>query len=128
MLMSVKFAVVCLRAPDPNALAPFYAEVLGLPPAAVSQEYPHFDLGGSYLVLRPGTPDQANAVHDRFPAVALAVDDLHAALHRLQAHAVELPWGVESNPRAQWVVFWDPAGNLIELVQFGAPQHTDPAS
>jgi hypothetical protein len=33
-------------------------------------------------------------------------------------HNVELPWGLESNPAGRWVMFHDPAGNLIELVQW----------
>jgi hypothetical protein len=28
-----------------------------------------------------------------------------------------LPWGIEANAQARWVMFSDSAGNLIELVQ-----------
>jgi hypothetical protein len=37
----------------------------------------------------------------------------------LQAHHVELPWGVEARAKDRWVMFHDPGGNLIEFVQFG---------
>ena len=50
--------------------------------------------------------------------MAFAVDDLEAAIARLQAHGVELPWGIENDEVSRWVMFHDPAGNLIELVQF----------
>ena len=29
-----------------------------------------------------------------------------------------MPWGVEGNSASRWMMFHDPAGNLIELVQF----------
>ena len=46
-----------------------------------------------------------------------AVDDLDGALDRLRANGIPMPWGVEADARARWVMFQDPAGNLIELVQ-----------
>jgi catechol-2,3-dioxygenase len=50
--------------------------------------------------------------------IAFAVADLSAAVERLQAHQVALPWGVESDEHSRWVMFHDPAGNLIELAEF----------
>ena len=32
-------------------------------------------------------------------------------------HYVDLPWGVEEDADSRWVMFRDPAGNLIELAQ-----------
>jgi hypothetical protein len=40
-------------------------------------------------------------------------------VERLTDHQVALPWGVEGGAGERWVMFHDPAGNLIELVQFG---------
>ena len=54
-----------------------------------------------------------------FPLLAFAVDDLASAVERLHAHGVELPWGVEEGAESQWAIFRDPAGNLVELVEFG---------
>jgi len=54
----------------------------------------------------------------RFPLVAFAMDDLDAAVDRLRAHQVELPWGIEEDADSRWLMFRDPAGNLIEVVQF----------
>jgi len=34
-------------------------------------------------------------------------------------HQVELSWGIEQDASTRWVMFHDPAGNLLELVQFG---------
>jgi predicted enzyme related to lactoylglutathione lyase len=50
--------------------------------------------------------------------IAFAVEDLDSAVERLNHHGVEMPWGVESDSNSRWVMFYDPGGNLIELVQF----------
>jgi predicted enzyme related to lactoylglutathione lyase len=49
--------------------------------------------------------------------VALSVPNLDAAVEKLQSHGVDLAWGVETNATGRWVMFHDPAGNLIELVE-----------
>ena len=54
----------------------------------------------------------------RFPAVAFSVPDLGTAMETLRANGVDLPWGVETNATTRWVMFRDPAGNLLELFEF----------
>jgi predicted enzyme related to lactoylglutathione lyase len=49
--------------------------------------------------------------------VVVPIPDLDTAIEALRVHGVDMPWGVESNPAGRWVLFHDPAGNLIELVQ-----------
>ena len=39
-------------------------------------------------------------------------------MKKLRTHGVDLPWGVESNASSRWVMFRDPEGNLIEMVEF----------
>ncbi|MFN2198333.1 MAG: VOC family protein [Anaerolineales bacterium] len=115
----VKLAVVSLRAPDVRAAALFYRDVLGLRLGGHHGPGPHFDLDGIHLLILPGQPDPAPAPDElRFPRLAFAVPDLEAAVARLRAHGVDLPWGVESSADGRWVMFYDPAGNLIELVSF----------
>jgi catechol 2,3-dioxygenase-like lactoylglutathione lyase family enzyme len=83
------------------------------------QHRPHFDLGGAYLVILKGRPvPPLDPVPARFPIVAFAVDDLDAAVEQLRAQHVDLPWGVEEDAGSRWVMFHDPAGNLIELAKF----------
>ncbi len=66
-----------------------------------------------------GTPAPAqNAEPDHFPLFALSVENLDEMVKRLEEHHVVLPWGVASSANERWVLFHDPAGNLIELVQF----------
>jgi hypothetical protein len=50
--------------------------------------------------------------------VAFSIPDLDKAVERLRLHSVDLPWGVETNATGRWVMFHDPAGNLVELVEF----------
>ena len=111
-------AILCLRMPDLEAGRVFYRDVLGL--AELPASFPHFDIGGVFLVLREGTAPPPPDEPDPFPQLALVVPDLEAALAGLVNAKVSLPWGVEDNGRDRWVRFYDPAGNLLELAQFGA--------
>ncbi|MDH4135738.1 MAG: VOC family protein [Anaerolineae bacterium] len=116
-------AVVSLWAEDVAAAAHFYRDVVGLQLLLHLAQHdkhklPHFDVSGTLLVILKGKPMPAqDAEPSPFPLMAFAVDDLDPAIERLRAHHVELPWGVEENADARWVMFYDPAGNLIELVQ-----------
>jgi hypothetical protein len=53
--------------------------------------------------------------------LAFAVNNLAEAIEHLESYNVELPWGVEAGATERWVKFYDPAGNLIEFVQFSKP-------
>jgi catechol-2,3-dioxygenase len=117
-----RLAVVALRAEDVHATALFYRDVLGLSLLPHHGQRPAFDLGhGACLVIVQGRPEGFEAGREtRFPAIAFAVHDLDAAVSHLQDHQVDLPWGVEAEAGSRWVQFLDPAGNLVELVQFSA--------
>jgi len=117
--MSPQLAVVSLWAEDVATTAHFYRDVIGLKLLMHDQHRPHFDLGGAYLVILQGRPlPPFDPVPARFPIIAFAADDLDAAVDHLRAHHVDLPWGVEEDSDSRWVMFHDPAGNLIELAQF----------
>lgn len=117
--MDPVLAVISLWAEDVHATANFYHEVLGLRTAPHHGHYPHFNLGGVNLVILKGRPCPAQeTIPSRFPLIAFSVSNLGDAIARLEANDVELPWGIEEDPNSQWVMFHDPAGNLIELVEF----------
>lgn len=119
--MKPRLAVVSLWAEDVPATAHFYRDVIGLSLQHHHGGRPHFDLHGIFLTILQGRPSPAqDADPQRFPVVAFAVDNLEAALARLRAHRVELPWGVERDEHSRWAMFHDPAGNLIELVEFAS--------
>jgi catechol 2,3-dioxygenase-like lactoylglutathione lyase family enzyme len=116
-----RLAVVTLWAEDVPAAAHFYRDVIGL--RLLPHHHngrPHFDVGGVYLTIVQGKPAPAPT---RFPFFAFAVDDLGAAVERLRAQHIELPWGIEEDTGSRWAMFHDPAGNLIEIAQFKADGH-----
>ena len=117
--MNARLAVVSLWAEDVPTTAHFYHDVLGLHLLPHHGGQPAFDLDGVYLTILKGKPRPAQDAEPlNFPLLALGVDDLDAAVALLHAHRVDLPWGVERGTRSRWVKFHDPAGNLIELVEF----------
>jgi predicted enzyme related to lactoylglutathione lyase len=119
--MAIKFAVIALWAEYVPACAHFYRDVLGLVLQPHHSARPHFEMNGVYLTILKGVPAPAqDAEPDRFPLFALSVDDLDVMLGRLAEQGVEMPSGIESDAGSRWVMFRDPAGNLIELVQFDA--------
>jgi catechol 2,3-dioxygenase-like lactoylglutathione lyase family enzyme len=118
--MSTKFAVIAVWAEDVAWCAHFYCDALGLNLLAHHELRPHFKVGDIYFIILKGKPAPAqNTDPERFPLFALSVDNLDEMVTRLGKHGVALPWGVEENESESWVMFQDPAGNLIELAQFG---------
>lgn len=115
-----RLAVVSLRAENVAQTAHFYRDVLGLQLAGHHGHMPDFNLNGTYLTIVKGrAAPKSDTLDPRFPRLAFEVTDLDEAVTRLRQHAVELPWGVEQRETTRWVMFYDPAGNLIELVEFG---------
>jgi len=116
--MNPRIAVVSLWAEDVLACAHFYRDVIGLKLLHHHGERPHFDLNGCILTIlkgRPVAPQDPEPA--RFPLFAIAITDLDGAVERLKMHGVPMPWGIEANAQNRWVMFYDPAGNLVELVQ-----------
>jgi catechol 2,3-dioxygenase-like lactoylglutathione lyase family enzyme len=119
--MMTRFAVVSLWADDLVKTAHFYRDALGLRLLPQHGEKIHFDVDGIYLVIQRGKPSPADSGTSRpFPLFALQVEDLDASVRTLENQQVALPWSVENDANSRWVMFYDPGGNLVELVQFNA--------
>jgi catechol 2,3-dioxygenase-like lactoylglutathione lyase family enzyme len=117
--MDKRFVVVSLWAEDVPKLVHFYRDVLGLGLKTHHGHQPHFDVSGVNLVILQGVPTPAQeALPPRFPLFALQVEDLDTEMSKLNKHGIELPWGVEGGPGSRYVMFHDPGGNLIELVEY----------
>jgi catechol-2,3-dioxygenase len=117
--MNIHIAVVSLWAENVPATTHFYRDVIGLsimPHHAGDRSY--FNLDGCTLTIVRGRPALPPDPEPRFPVVAFSIPDLDKAVERLRLHSVDLPWGVETNATGRWVMFHDPAGNLVELVEF----------
>jgi catechol 2,3-dioxygenase-like lactoylglutathione lyase family enzyme len=117
-LSTPHLAVVALWAPDDTKAAHFYRDVVGLKLLPYHGGRPHFDIGGTYLTIVRGTPRPAeDAMPARFPLIALRVRHLEEAVARLESAGVQMPWGIEGEAGSRWVMFKDPAGNLVEFVE-----------
>ena len=115
----MKLTMVNLKAKDVAQAAHFYRDIIGLEMAGHHGHMPDFDLNGTYLTIIQGEPVAKLAgASAQFPVLALEVEDLDKTIDRLRLHHVELPWGIEQSETSRWIKFYDPAGNLIELVQF----------
>ncbi len=115
---ATRIMVVTVWAKDVPAAVHFYRDVLGLSPRTDHATYPAFKIGEVSLIILKGRPrPPLEAEPERFPVFALAVDSLEPAVERLTDHGVPFPWGIEGHGDKRWVMFRDPAGNLIELIQ-----------
>jgi catechol 2,3-dioxygenase-like lactoylglutathione lyase family enzyme len=124
MSCGVEHLAVCtLPAADPPAAAAFYRDVIGLRPLPHHGHRPAFALGrGAFLVLVAAELPVQGQGEESFPALALAVTDLEAAVARLKAHDVEALSAIRGHGATRWVTFRDPAGNLLEFVHGMADQ------
>jgi catechol 2,3-dioxygenase-like lactoylglutathione lyase family enzyme len=111
--------VYSLWAQDVLTTVHFYRDVIGLDLIPHHGPHPAFGLGhGAHLVIGQGQCTLTrHPEHSPFPQIAFVVDDLDAFVARLEAHGIEMPRGIQEGPELRWVVFYDPAGNLIELAQ-----------
>lgn len=115
---SHKIYLTTLWAPDIEASTSFYQLAVGLSPLPHAAGHPHFQLGDAILAIQPGHPHPADDAHPAdFPLLAITVPDLDQSVARLQSFGVQLPFGIQSNPSQRWVKIYDPAGNLVELVE-----------
>lgn len=113
-----RIAVLTIWAEDVLAVLHFYRDVLGLAEYPDHGRHPALKLNGSSLVILSGTPHPAsNADPAQFPLFALAVDDLDQVVAHLRAHDIALSSDIQQHGAVRWIIFNDPAGNLIELVQ-----------
>ena len=88
MFTPKSIAVVSLWAEDVSQATHFYRDVLKLPALPHhGEQRPHFRVGETILTILEGTP-AVRQPNDPgyFPAFAIAVDDLDAALAQLQHH------------------------------------------
>jgi catechol 2,3-dioxygenase-like lactoylglutathione lyase family enzyme len=114
-----RIAIVTVWAENVTETAQFYRNMLELPLSTHHGTTPHFNLANAILVIQPGETRSREAYQEtHFPEFAILVDDLDEFIMRLEAHGIDLPWGVESRPGSRWIQFFDPAGNLIELVAY----------
>ena len=113
---------VYFNVPEMAPAVQFYRDVLGL---TVTDEDPHFtglDAGGVRVGLHwtggkpvPTVPHDAHGAHAG-ATITFRVADIAAAKDQLVANGVHI-LGSSNNPWGKIVVFKDPAGNILKLMQ-----------
>jgi catechol 2,3-dioxygenase-like lactoylglutathione lyase family enzyme len=118
-----KLIVVTLWAPDIIETVHFYRDVLGLDLLPHNEKQPIFSVGeGVHMMIRKGTPLPAEDATP-FPVAAFQVLNLDEAIEHLQAQGVKMAGEIVTNPSARYIMFRDPAGNLLEIAELFAGVH-----
>jgi catechol 2,3-dioxygenase-like lactoylglutathione lyase family enzyme len=118
-----KLFVVTLWAPDIPQILHFYRDVLGLDLLPHHEGQPAFTVGdGVHLTVRKGTPLPPQDATP-FQVIAFQVPDLDEAIHHLRAHGVKMEGEIVANPSIRYVMFRDPAGNLLEIAELHSWKH-----
>ncbi len=110
---------VCLWAEDVPELAAFYKDILELEEPIIDfAGRIRFKLDDAVFFILKGKPQAAKS-EEPFPLFALSIDDLDMAVVKLKTRNIKMPHGIEGSGRHRELQFYDPAGNLVELVQSG---------
>jgi predicted enzyme related to lactoylglutathione lyase len=112
--MAVTRIVSNLHAPDPAALARFYAEAFGLD-MPLDMGWITFLVGGSQQVEMHAATEGGSGTE--LPAISIGVDDLAATEAAVRAAGGEVVYGPVAEPWGLTRFFFrDPAGNLVNVV------------
>lgn len=96
----------------------FYRDVIGLELLPHHGSHPTLKIGDTHLAIIQCEEDTPKIPNEpRWPILAFTIPDLDAATDKLQAHDIELPWGIESSNQARYVMFHDPDGYLLEIAE-----------
>jgi catechol-2,3-dioxygenase len=112
----MQFESLTLCTPDPATLLPFYTEVLGLPGLVDDEGSLQVRAGTTRLIFRPG-PESRYHYAFNIPENQLAAAQVWLAARTAIAHNAQ---GKEifsfENWNAHALYFFDPAGNILELI------------
>ena len=113
--MGVTRIVANLNAPDPPALAQFYAEIFRLD-LELDMGWISFLGNASTQKIELHTASEGGSGTE-LPSISIGVDDLEATLAAVQAAGVQVVYGPKTE---DWGLrrffFRDPAGNLVNVV------------
>jgi catechol 2,3-dioxygenase-like lactoylglutathione lyase family enzyme len=121
----MKLSAVRICVDDLDEARVFYRDVLGLPLQfdGAASGYLVFDGGGVRVIVEPVFPDgsaEERVLVGRFVGVSFEVHDMREAYERLSGLGVRF---VAPPERQDWggtlATFFDPAGNQLQLVQYG---------
>ena len=116
--MKVNQLILNVTSEDPDRLAAFYAETVGLPKNPDVGERA-FTAGGTAFLIDGHSETKGAAKEPHRMLINFFVDDLAAEQGRLEGQGVKF---IRSAGREQWggviSTFLDPDGNYCQLIQF----------
>lgn len=111
---------------DLEAAAAFYGETLGLPRSVYIPERNYSEFETENVTLSVYDPEKMGMQHERNAnAVALHVDDVHAARKLLEDRGVKFHGDIIDTGVCHMAIFSDPDGNMLMLHRRYAPRQTD---
>jgi catechol 2,3-dioxygenase-like lactoylglutathione lyase family enzyme len=115
-------SAVIVTSPEPERLAGFYADALGVPlvPEQHDEDLPHWGatLGQLHFAIHhPADFPEHRASGAGSVVIAFAVEDLEGTVARLRRHGVEPLYPSRDLGWTRMTAVRDPDGNLVELTQ-----------
>lgn len=115
--------VVTIWAENIPEILHFYRDVIGLELLPHHGEQPVFVVGdGVHLLIRRGSLVPAQNA-ESFPLIAFEVENLDKAIEHLESHGKPIDTEIITTPSAKYILFHDPAGNLLEFAQLKPGVH-----
>ena len=116
--MKVNQLILTVTSEDPDRLAAFYADTVGLPKNPDVGERA-FTAGGTIFLIDGHSETKGAAKEPHRMLINFFVDDLAAEQRRLEGQGVRF---IRTAGREQWggviSTFLDPDGNYCQLIQF----------
>jgi catechol 2,3-dioxygenase-like lactoylglutathione lyase family enzyme len=118
---SIEFlSAVLIYSREPERLASFYRDVLGLPLEEEQHGGPvHYgcELGDIHFAIHPSEEDLSSHSVDRRIKIAFVVFSTQSLLFRLKAHGVEPIYPPKQTAFATFTAIEDPDGNYLEFTE-----------
>ena len=118
--LPMRIRALVLHAADPQALAPFYRDTLGLDVCEASAGDVVVQAGATRVTFRPAEPGSAPYYHVAFNIpenkIERAIEWAAPRFPLIHVPGVGEPLVHFEAINAHSVYFWDPAGNLVELI------------
>jgi predicted enzyme related to lactoylglutathione lyase len=117
--VNVTSFVINVTSEQPEKLATFYKDVVGLPPKPEIGEEGAFDAAGAAFVIDGHSETQGATKEPQRVLINFFVADLAAEQQRLEAQGVRF---IRSAGREEWggviSTFLDPDGNYCQLIEY----------
>lgn len=121
----LNFNSVLLFSENPQQLAGFYQQILGVSPMWQQDDYSSFQAGSGVITIGPHDKVHGQNPNPERILLNFETDDVQGEFNRiksLQATVVKEPYNPGEQPGMQIATFADPDGNYIQLVSPMKPE------